>query len=262
MAARGVPLRCFPTSVFLSFKERCRIAEPEGPNLRINDRIRAREVRLVDPNGNQLGIKTLAEALSIARELEFDLVEVGPLAEPPVCRIFDYGKWMYEAAQRDKESRKKAASSPVKEMKYRPKVGGADGSAHPEVLWMPSRRSRRPPQAGRVVERPPPLAIKLMVLGWLAIVAAIPIGLLARTDVDMCGDPADLPSDAALYVSLAAVLLGLSSLLSTAVVARDVKWSTTLIRFPHRLTVITYFEIGAAFVTFIAVAASGIRLYC
>ena len=57
-------------------------------------------MRLVDPDGNQLGIKTLPEALSIARELELDLVEVAPLAEPPVCRILNYGKWKYEAAQR------------------------------------------------------------------------------------------------------------------------------------------------------------------
>jgi translation initiation factor IF-3 len=83
-------------------------------------------VRLVDPDGNQLGIKSLPEALSIARELELDLVEVAPLAEPPVCRILNYGKWKYEAAQRDKESRKKASTSSIKEMKYRPKIGGGD----------------------------------------------------------------------------------------------------------------------------------------
>jgi len=80
----------------------------------------------VDPEGNQLGIKSLPEALSIARELELDLVEVAPLAEPPVCRILDYGKWKYEAAQRDKESRKRASTSSIKEMKYRPKIGGGD----------------------------------------------------------------------------------------------------------------------------------------
>jgi translation initiation factor IF-3 len=83
-------------------------------------------VRLVDPDGNQLGIKSLPEALSIARDLELDLVEVAPLAEPPVCRILNYGKWKYEAAQRDKESRKKAATSSIKEMKYRPKIGTGD----------------------------------------------------------------------------------------------------------------------------------------
>lgn len=55
-----------------------------------------------------------------------DLVEVAPLADPPVCRILDYGKWKYEAAQRDKESRKKSGNSPIKEMKYRIKIGEAD----------------------------------------------------------------------------------------------------------------------------------------
>ncbi len=73
-----------------------------------------------------MGIKTLPEALAIARDLELDLVEVAPLADPPVCRILDYGKWKYEAAQRDKESRRKATNAAIKEMKYRPKIGGGD----------------------------------------------------------------------------------------------------------------------------------------
>ena len=96
------------------------------PDLRINDRIRAREVRLVDPEGRQLGIRPLPEALNLAREADMDLVEVAPLADPPVCRILDYGKWKYEAAQRDKESRKRSGNSPIKEMKYRIKIGEAD----------------------------------------------------------------------------------------------------------------------------------------
>ena len=83
-------------------------------------------MRLVDPEGRQLGIKPLPEALYIARELDLDLVEVAPLANPPVCRILNYGKWKYEAAQRDKESRRKASNVAIKEMKYRPKIGGGD----------------------------------------------------------------------------------------------------------------------------------------
>jgi len=83
-------------------------------------------VRLVDSEGRQLGIKPLPEALYLAREADMDLVEVAPLADPPVCRILDYGKWKYEAAQRDKESRKKSGNSPIKEMKYRIKIGEAD----------------------------------------------------------------------------------------------------------------------------------------
>ena len=83
-------------------------------------------MRLVDPDGRQLGIKPLPEALHIARELDLDLVEVAPMANPPVCKILDYGKWKYEAAQRDKESRRKAINVQIKEMKYRPKIGGGD----------------------------------------------------------------------------------------------------------------------------------------
>ena len=83
-------------------------------------------MRLVGHDGAQLGIKPLPEALHIAREADLDLVEVAPLANPPVCKILDYGKWKYEAAQRDKESRRKGASSQIKEMKYRPKIGQGD----------------------------------------------------------------------------------------------------------------------------------------
>lgn len=83
-------------------------------------------MRLVDPDGRQLGIKPLPEALYLARDFDLDLVEVAPNADPPVCRILDYGKWKYEAAQRDKESRRKSGNAPVKEMKYRIKIGGAD----------------------------------------------------------------------------------------------------------------------------------------
>ena len=78
------------------------------------------------PDGSQIGIKPLPEALNMARELELDLVEVADKANPPVCRIMDYGKYKYEAAQRAKESRKKSTNVVVKEMKYRPKIGSGD----------------------------------------------------------------------------------------------------------------------------------------
>src|SRR5579864_2532907 len=93
---------------------------------RINDRIRARDVRLVDPDGQQLGIRPLPEALAIARELDLDLVEVAPLANPPVCRIMDYGKYKFDEAQKAKESRRMTTSVGIKEMKYRPKIGPGD----------------------------------------------------------------------------------------------------------------------------------------
>src|SRR6202161_2800157 len=92
----------------------------------MNDKIRVREVRLVDPDGTQLGIKTLPEALQIARDLDLDLVEVAPLANPPVCRIMDYGKFKFDEAQRAKESRRRGSSTGIKEMKYRPKIGQGD----------------------------------------------------------------------------------------------------------------------------------------
>jgi translation initiation factor IF-3 len=81
---------------------------------------------LIDPDGKQLGVKPLPEALAIARQMDLDLVEVAPDANPPVCRIMDYNRFKYESAQRAKESRKKATSTSIKEMKYRPKIGSGD----------------------------------------------------------------------------------------------------------------------------------------
>jgi len=83
-------------------------------------------VRLVGPDGQQIGIKPLPEALTIAREADLDLVEVAAQANPPVCRIMDYGKYKYEAAQKAKESRRKASNVSIKEMKYRPKISKGD----------------------------------------------------------------------------------------------------------------------------------------
>ena len=108
-------------------EERPAIAAPTSNHEpRINDRIRAREVRLVGPDGEQVGIKPLPEALAFARQLELDLVEVADKANPPVCRVMDYGKFKYEAAQKAKESRRKSTNVVIKEMKYRPKIGGGD----------------------------------------------------------------------------------------------------------------------------------------
>lgn len=73
-----------------------------------------------------MGIRATADALVLARELDLDLVEVAPLANPPVCRIMDYGKFRYEEAQKAKESRKKTTHVTVKEVKFRPKIGKGD----------------------------------------------------------------------------------------------------------------------------------------
>jgi len=80
----------------------------------------------VDADGQQLGIKLLTEALQIAQQADLDLVEVAPQASPPVCRIMDYGKFKFDAAQKAKESRRKSTSVGIKEMKYRPKIGPGD----------------------------------------------------------------------------------------------------------------------------------------
>ena len=76
--------------------------------------------------GEQVGIKPLPEALAMARDRDLDLVEVAPMANPPVCRIMDYGKFKYEAAQKAKESRRKTTQISIKEMKYRVKIGKGD----------------------------------------------------------------------------------------------------------------------------------------
>jgi translation initiation factor IF-3 len=94
--------------------------------VRINDRIRAREVFLVGADGEQLGVRPLPEALTQAREQELDLVEVAPNANPPVCRIMDYGRYVYEQEQRRRQSKRKATNVVIKEMKFRPKIDEHD----------------------------------------------------------------------------------------------------------------------------------------
>ncbi len=110
---------------FRAHQESRAIAPPNNEP-RINERIRAREVRLVGQDGEQIGITSLSEARNIAQAADLDLVEVAEQANPPVCRIMDYGKWRYEADQRAKESKKKSSNLTVKEMKYRPKIGPGD----------------------------------------------------------------------------------------------------------------------------------------
>ena len=86
--------------------------------IRINERIRAREVRVIDENGVQLGILPPYEALKIARERGFDLVEVSPNAVPPVCRIQDYGRYLYEKEKSERAARKKQKVITIKEVKF------------------------------------------------------------------------------------------------------------------------------------------------
>jgi translation initiation factor IF-3 len=94
--------------------------------LRINDRIRVPEVRLVGPGGEQVGIVRIDDALRLARESDLDLVEVAPTARPPVCKLMDYGKFKYEAAQKARETRRNQTNTVIKEMKLRPKIDSHD----------------------------------------------------------------------------------------------------------------------------------------
>jgi translation initiation factor IF-3 len=93
---------------------------------RINERIRAPEVRLVGPKGEQIGIVSVNDALKLAQEADLDLVEVAPTARPPVCKLMDYGKFKYESAVKARESRKNQTQTIVKEIKLRPKIDPHD----------------------------------------------------------------------------------------------------------------------------------------
>jgi len=92
----------------------------------INHKIRAREVRLVGTDGEQLGIMSLDEALNLARGKNLDLVNIAPQAKPPVCRIMDFGKYKFEQSKREKEARKKQKTTSVKEIKMRPNIESHD----------------------------------------------------------------------------------------------------------------------------------------
>ena len=93
---------------------------------RINERIHANEGRLVGPNGEQVGIVRIDDALRLAREADLDLVEVAAQARPPVAKLMDYGKFKYESAQKARESRRNQANTVIKEMKLRPKIDEHD----------------------------------------------------------------------------------------------------------------------------------------
>ncbi len=102
-------------------------ARPRGPvvaepKVRVNEKIKAANVRVIAPEGEQLGIMTVPEALARAAEFGLDLVEVAPTVDPPVCRIMDYGRFRYEESKKDHERKKKQATVIVKEIKLRPKT--------------------------------------------------------------------------------------------------------------------------------------------
>ncbi|HST21075.1 MAG TPA: translation initiation factor IF-3 [Blastocatellia bacterium] len=90
------------------------------PSVRINERIRVREIRVIDEDGAQIGIMPPQQALEIARGKGLDLVEIAPQAQPPVCRIINFGKWQYEQKKKQKEAKAKQTFITVKEIKFRP----------------------------------------------------------------------------------------------------------------------------------------------
>lgn len=104
-------------------------SHPGGPistEPRINDRIRVPEVRLVGPNGEQVGIVRVEDALRLAAENDLDLVEVAPMARPPVAKLMDYGKFKFEAAQKERDARRNQSNVSTKEMKLRLKIDNHD----------------------------------------------------------------------------------------------------------------------------------------
>jgi len=103
---------------FFVFIRRYAIARP----LRVNDQIRIRQVRVIDDDGSQLGIMLTEDALARARTAGLDLIEVSPTAQPPVCKIGDYGRLKYEQSKKDKDARKKQKNFELKEVKLRPKI--------------------------------------------------------------------------------------------------------------------------------------------
>jgi translation initiation factor IF-3 len=94
--------------------------------LRVNERIRVREIRVIDDTGQQIGIMPPPQALALAREKGLDLVEISPTANPPVCRIMDYGKFQYLEQKRQRQAKKHQKVIEVKEIKFRPKVDEHD----------------------------------------------------------------------------------------------------------------------------------------
>ena len=99
---------------------------PISTELRINDRIRVPEVRLVGPNGETVGIVPTDQALKLAVEADLDLVEIAPQGRPPVCKLMDYGKYKYEQDMKAKKARKHQTRVEIKEIKFRPKIDKHD----------------------------------------------------------------------------------------------------------------------------------------
>lgn len=155
-ASAFVPGRSSPTE-----REK-RISDP-----RTNDRIRVPEVRLVGPNGEQVGVVRIEDALRLAQEADLDLVEVAPNSKPPVAKIMDFGKFKYETAQKAKEARRNQANTILKEVRFRLKIDKHDyetkrkraegflqaGDKVKAMILFRGREQSRPEQGVRLLQR-------------------------------------------------------------------------------------------------------------
>jgi translation initiation factor IF-3 len=129
--------------------------------------IRAREVRIIDENKEQIGVKSLSEAIALAQDRGLDLVEVAPLANPPVCRVMDYGKFLYELHKKAQEAKKHQKQIQVKEIKFRPKISIHDytfkirhvkrflteGNKVKITVMLRGREKAKPELAHRILDR-------------------------------------------------------------------------------------------------------------
>ncbi len=136
------------------------------------------EVRLVGPNGEQVGIVRIDDALRLAQESDLDLVEVAPMARPPVCKLMDYGKFKYENAQKARETRRNQTNTIIKEMKLRPKIDAHDyetkkghvvrflkaGDKVKITIMFRGREQHRPELGFRLLQR---LAVDVEELGYV-----------------------------------------------------------------------------------------------
>ena len=151
---------------------------PISAEPRINERIRVPEVRLVGPNGEQVGVVRIEDALRLAAESDLDLVEVAPMSKPPVCKLMDFGKFKYESALKAREARKNQVNTVIKEMKLRPKIDPHDyetkkghvvrflkaGDKVKITIMFRGREQSRPELGFRLLKR---LADDVADLGWV-----------------------------------------------------------------------------------------------
>jgi translation initiation factor IF-3 len=160
-------LRCRATSVACGYGQSQNLEEKRISDPRTNDRIRVPEVRLVGPNGEQVGVVRIEDAIRLAQEADLDLVEVAPNSKPPVAKIMDFGKFKYETAQKAKEARRNQANTILKEVRFRLKIDTHDyetkrkraegflaaGDKVKAMILFRGREQSRPEQGVRLLQR-------------------------------------------------------------------------------------------------------------